>query len=552
MSKVLIVGLDGATWTVLKPLIERGVMPYLAGLIENGSSGVLESVMPPVTAPAWVSFMTGKHPDKHGILDFRHFDPVTKRSYITNSSFIKGKTLWQIISDFGKKVAVINVPYTYPVYPVNGILVSGFDAPSKDAGCYYPASLQHEIESRFPAYSPVLSVWSMREVADKRKSIQYIRQLSASVQLRTQVALYLLVKYDWDVAMIHYQEIDFIQHVMWDRILQTIQATNKDEISDELLSFFKVLDNSIKELSSHALQIASGDMDLLVVSDHGFGEHIGVVYPNLILENMGWLTRTRGQGGEDVNKFKEIALKLSKKMASSRSMILCRIYYALKGLYFKLSNRTSETLVDELGKKNSWMSMIDWDKTRAAMVTGDMCAFIFVRDVVKDVSACLQELRTLTNPDTSEPVFRAVWTFEEAYGRHCEKPYHHFIIAIPQEGYSVSIGFSEAIVRSRTFAEDYPGIHHLEGILVASGPDIRRGVRTRASLVDMAPTILYLLDLPIPDDMDGRVALDMLTLEREPRVIPASDYMPPTGKQEYSEEEKALIEERLRALGYLQ
>jgi predicted AlkP superfamily phosphohydrolase/phosphomutase len=292
-------------------------------------------------------------------------------------------------------------------------------------------------------------------------------------------------------------------------------------------------------------------MDLLVVSDHGFGEHKGVVYPNLILENMGWLKRARGRGGQDVNRFKVIASKLSKKMASSRSMILRRIYYILKYLYFRLSDRTSRTLVDELGEKNSWMSMIDWDKTRAAMVAGDMCAFIFVRDV-KDVSVCLQELRALTNPDNSELVFRAVCTLEEAYGRHCEESYHHFIIAIPQEGYSVSIGFSETIVCSFTFAKDYPGIHYPEGILIASGPNIRPGVRIRASLVDMAPTILYLLDLPIPDDMDGRVALEMLTLEREPRVIPASEYMPPTGKQEYSEEEKALIEERLRALGYLQ
>jgi len=551
MSRVLIVGLDGATWTSLKPLIEQGVMPYVAELIESGSSGVLESVMPPVTAPAWASFMTGKYPDKHGILDFRHFDPITKCGYITNASSIKGKTLWQIISEFGKKVIVINVPYTYPVYPVNGILISGFDAPSKDAGCYYPASVRQEIESRFPAYSSVLPVWSMRELSSSRKRIQYIRQLVASVRLRTQVALYLLVRYDWDVAMIHYQELDFVQHVMWDRILQAIQAVDKDEISEELFSFFKVLDNSINLLVSNALQSASGNMNLFLISDHGFGDHKDVVYPNLALENMGWLCRAKGQRKEDNQLFKIAVSRLMKKMAGSKSPILSYVYHSLVELYCKLTNRIPENLYDELQQKNVWLCKIDWDKTRAAMVTGDMCAFIFVRDI-GHVPACLQELRALTNPDTCEPVFRAVWTFEEAYGRHCEEPYHHLIIALPQEGYSVSTGFAETIVRSCAFPGDYPGIHRPEGILVASGPDIRRGIWTRASLVDIAPTVLHLLDLPIPDDMDGRLILDILAVEREPKIIPVSDYMPPTGKLEYSDEERAMIEKRLRALGYLQ
>jgi len=550
MSKVLIVSLDGATWANLKPLVERGVMPYVAGLIESGSSGVLESVMPPVTAPAWVSFMTGKHPDKHGILDFRHFDPLAKSGYITNASFVKGKTLWQIISGVGKEVIVINVPYTYPVYPINGILISGFDTPWKDAECYYPASMRQEIESSFPAYSPVLPVWSMREVADSCRSIQYIGSLTDCIRLRTQVSLYMLGKYGWDVAMIHYQELDFIQHIMWDRILQALDGNEISEISREVYSFFRVLDNSIQLLASSAAQSADGNMDLFLISDHGFGAHKGVVYPNVALESMRWLRRAEGESGRGSQLLRAVVSKVGKKMTGSKSTTLRQTYYALKGLYYRLSNRIPKTLDDELQQKNSWMREIDWNESRAAMVTGDMCAFIYVQDIA-DVPACLQQLREITDPHVTGLVFRAVWTFEEAYGRPCEEPYRHFIIALPHEGYSLSTGFGEAIVRQCAFAGDYPGIHRPEGIFVAYGPSIRSGVQARLSLVDIAPTVLHLVGLPIPADIDGRVASAILMVEREPKLIPVSDHVSPSRSQEYSEEETPLIEERLRALGYL-
>jgi predicted AlkP superfamily phosphohydrolase/phosphomutase len=185
------------------------------------------------------------------------------------------------------------------------------------------------------------------------------------------------------------------------------------------------------------------------------------------------------------------------------------------------------------------------------MVIGDMCAFIYIQDITH-VPACLQELRRLTDPHSGEPVFSGVWTFEEAYGRICEEAYRHFIVALPQEGFSVSTGFRQAVVRLCTRAGDYPGIHRPEGIFVASGPDIRCGIQSHLDLVDMAPTLLYLLGLPIPADMDGRVASSILTLDREPKIVPVLNEDFTTGRQEFSEKEEALIQERLRSLGYLQ
>src|SRR5579872_1201260 len=103
-TKVFIVSLDGATFSVLRPLAEQGYLPNLSRMMQRGLSAELESVVPPVTAPAWTSFMTGKNPSKHGIFDFTRFCDSDYSWAINNASHIRSKTLWQILSDKGKRV----------------------------------------------------------------------------------------------------------------------------------------------------------------------------------------------------------------------------------------------------------------------------------------------------------------------------------------------------------------------------------------------------------------------------------------------------------------
>src|ERR1700751_4183666 len=131
-KKVFIVSLDGATFDVINPLIAQGYMPNLGQLVSTSVSVDLESVVPPVTAPAWTSFMTGKHPNKHGIFDFARFDQSEYRWKINNATNIQSKTIWRILSEKGKRVVVLNLPYTYPPQEINGVCVSGWDAPLTD------------------------------------------------------------------------------------------------------------------------------------------------------------------------------------------------------------------------------------------------------------------------------------------------------------------------------------------------------------------------------------------------------------------------------------
>jgi len=143
--KVFCVGLDGATFDLIRPWVAAGELPHLEKIMQGGVWGELESVIPPISAPAWTSFMTGKNPGKHGIFGFTKQKRGSYEERFVNRQLIKSETLWKGLGDSGKKVIVVNVPITYPPEEVNGCLVSGMDAPSTKSPYAYPPELREKI-----------------------------------------------------------------------------------------------------------------------------------------------------------------------------------------------------------------------------------------------------------------------------------------------------------------------------------------------------------------------------------------------------------------------
>ena len=142
-KRVLIVGLDGATWAVLRPLMQAGRMPRLRAAVEGGASGVLHSTIPPITPAAWTTFLTGKQPGSHGIIDFERYDPTSNRLRFNSTRCLDHvRNLWQIAGEAGLKVGSVNVPMTYPPVPVNGFMVSGFETPGPESDFVYPKELR--------------------------------------------------------------------------------------------------------------------------------------------------------------------------------------------------------------------------------------------------------------------------------------------------------------------------------------------------------------------------------------------------------------------------
>src|SRR5687767_14762288 len=152
-QRVLIIGLDGATFDVLDPMMASGRMPNLRHLVETGTRGILDSTKPPITPAAWTTFMTGKGPGRHGIVDFEKYDVRTNQLSFNSTYEIREKTIWEILSEKGFRVGSINVPMTYPPRKVNGFMISGFETPSIEKDFTYPRELKDEILRRWPDYN---------------------------------------------------------------------------------------------------------------------------------------------------------------------------------------------------------------------------------------------------------------------------------------------------------------------------------------------------------------------------------------------------------------
>src|SRR5947199_2150960 len=146
--KVLIVGLDAATFDLINPWIAEGNLPNLAALMRNGASSRLASILPPITPPAWTSFMTGKNPGKHGIF---HFVETASDSYTmdyANGGSRRSPTVWRVLNAAGFSVGTMNIPFTYPPEALDGFQISGLDTPSANSSFVHPPMLKRELVDR--------------------------------------------------------------------------------------------------------------------------------------------------------------------------------------------------------------------------------------------------------------------------------------------------------------------------------------------------------------------------------------------------------------------
>ena len=149
-QKLVLIGLDGATFRVLRPLIEAGVMPTVAKMVREGASGPLMSTHPPVTCPAWPTMYTGVNPGKHGVFSFtcRGGD----RPHTASLVDVKSPTMWELLSAGGRRCAVLNVPITYPAQQLNGVMLSGFPAPDGTAEVVWPRERHADLIRALPQY----------------------------------------------------------------------------------------------------------------------------------------------------------------------------------------------------------------------------------------------------------------------------------------------------------------------------------------------------------------------------------------------------------------
>jgi predicted AlkP superfamily phosphohydrolase/phosphomutase len=261
MKKIFILGLDCATpQLIFNKYLNH--LPTVSGLIKDGKFGTLESTVPPVTVPAWMSMMTGLDP---GQLGFYGFTDRKDYSYDPNISItyraVKEKTLWDYLGDHELKSIVFNLPLTYPPKPLNGILISSFLTPDKELTFTYPNTIKNEIETIADG-NYIIDVENFR--TENKRGL--LSELYDMAKKRFRVMKSFIRNKKWNLFIAVEMGIDRMHHAFWSYCFSDHPLfQDKNEFKNVMIEYYKFIDAELAEL----IKEFDYDTELIIVSDHG-------------------------------------------------------------------------------------------------------------------------------------------------------------------------------------------------------------------------------------------------------------------------------------------
>jgi len=565
--KLVIIGLDAATWTLIDPWIAGGRLRNLAKLKRDGVSGRLRSVIPPVTPAAWTSFMTGKNPGKHGVFNFIEHESHGYGFRYGNAASRRSVTVWRLLNQAGFSVGTMNMPFTYPPEPLNGFQISGLDTPSERSEFIYPRSLREELERELGPFR--LDIRYLGFMSNYERRDRVVNEIEKLDRQWSQAALYLLDKHPQDVMAFVFMSIDTVQHHFWQYLDSEHFLHDREgaaRYGTVVRQVYERLDQTVGSIVSRL----PPETTVLIISDHGGGPVSDrTVFLNRYLAQLGLLKyRARRPVRRTLKGFSRFAFQVLRKSLSPRQKIaiarmLPRLRQKFEGAYASLGD-------------------VDWSQTQA-YCTELLASLPSVSVNLKGVKSCgivdparydalldflVGKLRELRDPRTNDPVIKRVYRRNEVFNGPfaCEGPdlvldwwsedsLFETAPSFPDELDQPPIIISQP---SASTSSEWGGTHRLDGIFILSGPMLKRNVIIEnAQLIDLAPTILHLLGAAVPDDMDGGVlqhAIEPAFLASRPIKKRAATSDISTGDEttgSYTNEEAAKVEDRLQALGYL-
>jgi predicted AlkP superfamily phosphohydrolase/phosphomutase len=550
-SQVVVVGLDSASFDVIGPWLKTGKLPNLQKLIAEGVSGKLRSTIHPMSGPAWASFMTGKNPGKHGIFDWtRHIDGNYEASLV-NSTSLCGKTLWEIVNEAGFTTGVVNVPLTYPPYAVDGYLVSGLLTPSSKSDFVFPPHMADELHRATDGYVIHGQEWYV-----EGKEEACIEGSLTTLEKRGRVVVHLLRTHPCDLNVFVFTETDSIQHRFW-KYMDPDFPGYKPEYArhaDAVLRVFRKADTILGEILAHLPK----DAAVIVMSDHGAGPLYKLIFINRWLMHLGLLKLKNSR----VTRFK--CWLVENKVLLRGYNILNKIGFS--NLYLRIPRSRRNQVVSSFLTTDD----IDWSRTQA-YATGDFGQIRInlhgrepegivspgeeYEELVEFITKKLYELE---DPETGERIVDKVYRKGEIYSGECLELAPDLLFVAYEYAYisSKHFGFEESDLMVRS-AYANSGNHRQDGIFIAYERGIKRGeIAQGARIIDIAPTVLYLMGIPIPEDMDGRVLTEIFD---ETYLIDHPVQWQRQSKVEegrllggaYSDGEADEVRRRLEELGYL-
>lgn len=548
-KRVIVIGLDGATWDILNPLMRDGKLPNLKKLLDKSAQGVLMSSIPPVTAAAWTCFSTGKNPGKHGLVDFIYFPEHGYRVTIANSTTREAATLWNLLSDRDLRVGVVSVPMTYPPEKVNGVMVTDLMTPNTSVQYTWPPELKQELLDQVGPF-----VITPGEGENPSEPLTYLDKVRADVKASAEYALYLLNKEPYTFFMYVFGIVDILQHQFWDHLQADPSTLNETDraIREKVIAIFHQVDDGVGALA----QNADAETTLFLMSDHGFGPMKGFMHVNNFLLEQGYLVLKSG------------GMSAIKRALFRAGVTPQNVHLTLKALKLDLRRKVNRGRAYGMLRR-FFLSFddVDWTKTRAFALGHIGQIYINLKGrqpsgVVapgQEYEALRDQIRAdllkLKHPATGEQLIARVLNREEIYhGALLDNTPD--LLLLPADFKYVAFGESEFASNKLVGPTlGHTGHHRLEGIGAVIGPHVQVGAQIQnASLVDLAPTILYALGLPIPPDMDGRVLTEAFTSEfvnQTALQYDTADAVRTDFGGTYSDDEEEQVIQRLADLGYV-
>jgi predicted AlkP superfamily phosphohydrolase/phosphomutase len=497
--KLLVLGYDGATFDLIEPFRKKGVLPHFSKIMEHGAYAPLISVIPPVSAPAWVSISTGKNPGKHNIYGF-----TDGKDNVVNSTFRKSKAVWNLLDEHDKKSIIINVPVTYPPEKINGAIYAGILDPDEKV---YHGRFQIDKEA----------------LLERKKALKKVFQWEMK---KTEKALLYLQNEQWNFFFIVYFLSDFVPTIYWKYMDPDHPKHIHDpELSGAIEKAYMVLDTILGKY----LSVIDEHTDVIIISDHGLGPSKKVLNINEWLREQGFLDIKK----ESYNKMispEKVAGFLERHKTMGR--IINAFPNSVQKQAYKMVFGRSRNLRSRM-KKN----------TSAFAHSHAHFATIWLTEkndeLISDIEA---RIGNLIDPETGEKIIKTLYRREELYhGPYAQDGPDLVVEAVPH--YSLR---SQRI--GDLFAQPIQsGDHRMNGIFMAYGPHVKKGTVEKISIFDACPTFLALLGIPVPSDMDGRVITEFTG---DVQQIEPSQTEREEQQQFYTKEEEEKIKKRLSSLGY--
>lgn len=453
MTRVLVYGIDGASpELVFGQWLDE--LPNIKKLMKKGSYAKINSTIPPATIIAWSAFASGKDASQIGVFSYTIRNQKTNKTSLVNSSHVKTEMIWDILSKHNKKSIVLNVPLTYPVKPIKGIMVSCFLTPSIESRCAYPESVKEKIKKlgNTEIFFDVAGFTGYKGLDID----ELLKRTYEMTDMQLALLKDLIVNEEWDFLMQVFIGTDRLQHMLWRHFDETHRNFIKNSPhKDALKNYYKYLDKNLGEI----LELIDNDTVVIVSSDHGMIKQEGKININNWLMEKGHLVLKEDFKKEIENKKMKIefeGIDWGKTAAYGTGAYHARIFINKERV--KDYERFRDKIIEELKQiKDDKGNKIKTEIFKSEEIYKETSS-----PECPDLTVYFDELRWASNPDFGLP---GLYSWETAVGA------------------------------------DNAG-HSKQGSFVIAGKGIKpKGNMGEISIYQVAPTILKIMNISLPEDI---------------------------------------------------